>query len=350
MLGEKLTQLRKNKKVSQEELADILMTSRQAVSKWERGESYPDIDRLKDLAIYYNVSIDYLLDYDLEAVSVNGFISRLEKCMDERDFSITEDEISAIVSKNSNNFNLLIPSIGYLTDYWANHRTDKIIDLIIDYCNKAILLFQPNNRFKISIPDLQVIVADTYVLKEKWEEARNFIRNNNVKGIETLLATCEIELGNYDEATDILSTSYMQSAVKIVDGNTSQIHLLMRKNDLQEALDLSNWTISFIKSISNNDQYFLDVIFTIAFMKATCEKRLNLDNSSTINYLKENKDKIGSGVESSSNMKFYYGKKIDFVTLVGDVRVMIKKKLCEISKTVDTTDAIEIYKQIFGEY
>lgn len=52
MLNYKIFELRKEKNISQEELAKILNTSRQAVSKWERGESYPDIDKLKDFAIF----------------------------------------------------------------------------------------------------------------------------------------------------------------------------------------------------------------------------------------------------------------------------------------------------------
>jgi transcriptional regulator with XRE-family HTH domain len=46
MLGEKIYSLRKNRKISQEEFAEILNTSRQNISKWERNESKPDIDKL----------------------------------------------------------------------------------------------------------------------------------------------------------------------------------------------------------------------------------------------------------------------------------------------------------------
>ena len=82
MLEKRIAELRKNKQISQEQLADILNTSRQAVSKWERGESLPDIDKLKDLATYFDVSIDYLLGYDIKSISVNKFIERIDKCLE----------------------------------------------------------------------------------------------------------------------------------------------------------------------------------------------------------------------------------------------------------------------------
>lgn len=59
----KLYELRKAKGYSQDELADLLNVSRQAVSKWERAESSPDTDNLIALAKLYDISIDDLLDY-----------------------------------------------------------------------------------------------------------------------------------------------------------------------------------------------------------------------------------------------------------------------------------------------
>ena len=63
-IANRLQKLRKEKGFSQEELADALGISRQAVSKWERAEASPDTDNLICLAKLYNVSLDSLLDTD----------------------------------------------------------------------------------------------------------------------------------------------------------------------------------------------------------------------------------------------------------------------------------------------
>lgn len=59
--NEKLRELRKQKGLTQEELAQALYVSRTAISKWESGRGYPNIDSLKGIAKIFSVSIDELL-------------------------------------------------------------------------------------------------------------------------------------------------------------------------------------------------------------------------------------------------------------------------------------------------
>ena len=59
--SKKLKLIRKEKKLSQEELAELLSVSRQAVSKWESGVGYPETEKLLLLSKELNVSLDYLL-------------------------------------------------------------------------------------------------------------------------------------------------------------------------------------------------------------------------------------------------------------------------------------------------
>ena len=67
--NEKLRELRKGKSLTQEELAEALYVSRTAVSKWESGRGYPNIDSLKEISRFFSVSIDELVTPD-EIVAV----------------------------------------------------------------------------------------------------------------------------------------------------------------------------------------------------------------------------------------------------------------------------------------
>lgn len=61
MLSEKIRELRRRSGLSQEELAEKLDVSRQAVSKWELGSAVPTADKLVDIADFFGVSLDYLM-------------------------------------------------------------------------------------------------------------------------------------------------------------------------------------------------------------------------------------------------------------------------------------------------
>lgn len=60
-IADRIQNLRKTKGISQEELADKIGVSRQAVSKWESGQSIPDVEKIILLSKYFEVTTDYLL-------------------------------------------------------------------------------------------------------------------------------------------------------------------------------------------------------------------------------------------------------------------------------------------------
>jgi len=59
--NEKLQELRKSRSMTQEELAEALFVSRTAISKWEQGRGYPNLDSLKEISKFFSVSIDDLI-------------------------------------------------------------------------------------------------------------------------------------------------------------------------------------------------------------------------------------------------------------------------------------------------
>lgn len=59
--GERLYKLRKEKNISQEDLAELLDVSRQSISKWENDKAYPEMTRLLFMSDYFGVTLDYLM-------------------------------------------------------------------------------------------------------------------------------------------------------------------------------------------------------------------------------------------------------------------------------------------------
>ena len=75
-LGNSLFNARKKSGLSQEEVAEKLGVSRQTISKWELDETLPDIRQAKKLSSLYRLSLDKLIDYDMEVEEIERAIEK----------------------------------------------------------------------------------------------------------------------------------------------------------------------------------------------------------------------------------------------------------------------------------
>lgn len=83
-LGNSLFHARKKCGLSQEEVAEKLGVSRQTISKWETDESLPDIRQSKRLALLYHLSLDELIDFDLDVQEIEQAIARSDERREEK--------------------------------------------------------------------------------------------------------------------------------------------------------------------------------------------------------------------------------------------------------------------------
>ena len=78
-LGSSLFNARKKKGLSQEAVAEKLGVSRQTVSKWETGETLPDIVQSKKLAVMYGLSLDELIEFDVDISEIQNMIEKTSR-------------------------------------------------------------------------------------------------------------------------------------------------------------------------------------------------------------------------------------------------------------------------------
>ena len=108
-IGANIKRLRNAKNITQEQLSVAMNVTCAAVSKWERGETYPDITLLQPLAYYFEVSLDELMGYDQEKIQAKI------------------DEVITLYRKNMNNDREYAREIivkayhEYPNDYWIMH-------------------------------------------------------------------------------------------------------------------------------------------------------------------------------------------------------------------------------------
>ena len=138
-IGANIKRLRKEKGVTQEQLAEAMNVSCAAVSKWERGETYPDISLLQPLAFYFGVSLDTLMGYDKEKYE-KEIDDILLEFRQKRDRKIIEKAYREYPNDNRIMYiymlNLFLQDAEPDLDLARKHRDEieKICDKILEGC------------------------------------------------------------------------------------------------------------------------------------------------------------------------------------------------------------------------
>lgn len=124
-IGEVIKRLRKESDLTQEELAEYLNISSQAVSKWENGTAFPDIAIIPAIANFFNVSTDFLfsMDENIRNSEINKVLEEYQQLYNKGNLSDAEKLLRDSLSRYPNNYQLLIKLCNMI--FW-NSKTDDI--------------------------------------------------------------------------------------------------------------------------------------------------------------------------------------------------------------------------------
>ena len=151
-IGENIKRLRKQNHITQEALANYLSLTCQAISKWERGESSPDVSYLCAIAVFFRVSTDELLGMT-ETVRENRVLSYLEQCNELEREGRTE-ELRALIelafAEFPTDYRLMMRYIDCLLsdpeveDVYAAHAMElsRLCRSVLDGCSDESLRFR----------------------------------------------------------------------------------------------------------------------------------------------------------------------------------------------------------------
>ena len=278
-IGENILQKRKERGITQEELAEFMMVKKASVSKWETGQSHPDILLLPRLATFFNISVDELIGYDpdLSSVQIQKFYIDLENRVTDAGMDSILEDIKIKIKQYYSCFELLY----YMALFILNH-----CDLATDTTKKEEYLEYAN-----------------HILKRVREDSKDPILKEQSL---SLRAACLISLGKSEEALNILPSSDMLSISK--DCLVASAYLKTKKdNEVDQKLQVMIYkniidliTLLMMKSSLNNDDWVEtlerveDLIETFNLMEISISIVLNFYLSLATHYIEDNNPKIAS--------------------------------------------------------
>lgn len=166
-IGESLKRLRIQKNVTQEQLADYLNVTYQAVSRWENGLTYPDIELLPELANFFSVSLEEIMgSKNGEETAVQKAIRLKNDCM-HNNKTQTLSALHELEQQYPNNWEIKEIICETLIDPMPENA-DDILPELRKYVQEAMKLFPPEKDHKFEWFCRKMILAVPEDEVEKW--------------------------------------------------------------------------------------------------------------------------------------------------------------------------------------
>jgi len=229
-LSQVLVQKRREKGLTQDELAAYIGVSKASVSKWETGVSYPDITFLPLLASFFDISIDCLMNYSpqLSTPKMKEIYSRLAADFVEKPFEDVIAECELLVKK----YYSCYPFLLEIVQLYINHipmaanseRTAALARLAIGLCERVT-----DNSREVSLTKTAVKYQSLLHLMvdeaEKVLELMGEEIKNNLIPDSALISQAYQMLGNTEKAKTIVQTEIYQNLMLAFSGLTTYMGL-----------------------------------------------------------------------------------------------------------------------------
>jgi len=213
-----LVKMRKQKGITQDELANFIGVSKASVSKWETEQSYPDVTFLPQLASYFNISVDELIDYKPQMTKddIHKLYKRLSADFAAKPFEQVLEECREIVKKYYSCFPLLLQMGMLMINY---------VELLKDNPQQVMALIEEAKSLLVRVKEESDDLA--LIKKALFMEAYCDLAVGDANGAlelldgtveaamppETLMASAYQMTGRVDEAKAILQFGIYQNIV-----------------------------------------------------------------------------------------------------------------------------------------
>lgn len=242
-IGEIIRALRKNKGVTQEQLAEVLDISTPAISKWESGLTNPDISMLPIIARYFQVTIDFLLGFsnELSPEDIKAICDDVIQKFDSLPFKEAQKEWSDYLRQypTHSEFRYELATIGIFHLQKASSTEEMLC-----FANKLIGVFEQctkGDELKVT-QGSYFQMANLYIMLQDFDKAQAMLNQIPTQTVSPriLLSTIYLRKGDFEQANKNIQENVFRAALDIIRELGNKIFVFrMRDNDnINEILDL----------------------------------------------------------------------------------------------------------------
>lgn len=209
-LSSNVKKLRREKGLTQEQLAEVFGVTVGAVHKWEAGLSVPELTLMMEIADFFDVSLDTLVGFDVRDNRVEVLAKRLRKMTDSMDSGALSEAEKAL-KKYPNSFKIVCECANVYRAFAIINVSDKkLTDRSIELYKQAIRLAPQNSDPDIDATILYGQLASIYQLMGDLQTSLELYKAHNAGYVyNTRIGQILVGMGKYDEAETYLSYAFV---------------------------------------------------------------------------------------------------------------------------------------------
>ncbi len=249
-LGENIRTFRKERRLTQEQLAEVLGVTAGAVYKWESGMSVPELNLIVELADFFDTSVDALLGYRMKDNRQGAIEERLSACCRTLDPAALQEAEQAL-KKYPYSFWIVYLCAGvYLTFAVGNHDKAKA-RRALELLEKSLPLLSQNADPSIGEQTIFGNMASAYGLLGDWDKGVELLKQHNVCGIfdDSIGAILSGYLDRPGEAEPYLSKALLNIVVSLSNTVTGFIFVFSARRDWVSARDIAQWGRDLLRGL-----------------------------------------------------------------------------------------------------
>lgn len=251
-LAENIRNHRRERGLTQEQLAEAMGVSVGAVSKWESGSSVPDICLIIGLAELFETSVDVLLGYELKSGGAEKALDELLGLFREKRFDEAVPLAEKLLLKYPNNFEVVYRAAMTYNMKGMEQRNNRELGRALELYQRAMPLLGQNTSERINEWYLRNTIARVHLTMGQLEKGLEILKSNNAEGVNDADIGCVLarEEGRQDEAAKYLSSALLSHAMKMVNIVTDFANVYDRRGQADKALESFRWVCSFVESLT----------------------------------------------------------------------------------------------------
>ncbi len=270
-LAETIRTFRKERSLTQEQLAEVLGVTVGAVYKWEAGLSTPELPLIVEMADFFDTSVDVLLGYTLKDNRIDATAQRLLHCQRTKDMDGLEEAEKAL-KKYPNSFDIVYRSAMLYQALGLYKRDNAKLRRALELLEKARPLLHQNTNPRISEQTLYVAMAEICQDLEDDERALELFKQHNTDGLYSdcigmIYAKDAKDAKHAQEALPYLSESLLIHEAALVRTVMGYLNLFLNSRDYAKAQELLAWALPFFTAMPRPDcTSFMDKINMIFYL------------------------------------------------------------------------------------